>query len=78
MGDIEKEIFLDRLVEVQDFVILASRYKCDVKVKSKGAVTDGKSILGILSLALWRPVTVSATGKDAEQFARKLSRFQTQ
>ncbi len=78
MYNIEKQIRLDHLVEVRDFVIHASKYECDIKVKSKNSVTDGKSILGILSLALWHPVTVSATGSDAKQFAAGLSKFRSQ
>ena len=78
MYSIEKQICLNRLVDVQDFVILASKYQCDVKVKSKNSVTDGKSILGILSLALWNPVTVSACGADAKQFAARLAKFRSQ
>ncbi|NLJ66367.1 MAG: HPr family phosphocarrier protein [Clostridiales bacterium] len=77
MYSIEKQICLNRLVDVQDFVILASKYQCDVKVKSKNSVTDGKSILGILSLALWNPVTVSACGSDAKQFAARLAKFRS-
>lgn len=77
MYSIEKQICLDRLVQVQDFVILASKYECDVKVKSKNSITDGKSILGILSLALWHPVTVSAYGADAKQFAAGLTKFRS-
>lgn len=78
MYNIEKQIRLDQLAEVRDFVVHASKYECDIKVKSRNSITDGKSILGILSLALWHPITVSATGSDAEQFAAGLSRFRPQ
>lgn len=78
MYNVEEQIRLGQLAEVRDFVVHASRYKCDVKVKSSNSVTDGKSILGILSLALWHPVTVSATGCDAKQFAAGLSKFHSQ
>lgn len=78
MYSIEKQIRLDQLAEVRDFVVLASKYECDVKVKSKNSITDGKSILGILSLSLWRPITVTAIGTDAKQFEAGLSRFSSQ
>lgn len=76
--NIEKQISLNRLAEVEDFVILASKYKCDIKVKSKNSITDGKSILGILSLALWHPITVSASGADAKHFAERLMKLHSQ
>ncbi len=78
MHNIEKQIRLDKLAEVRDFVVLASKYECDIKVKSRNSITDGKSILGILSLALWKPVTVLASGSDAEQFAAGLAKFRSQ
>ena len=78
MYSIEKQIRLGQLTEVRDFVVLASKYQCDVKVKSKNSVTDGKSILGILSLGLWRPITVTASGVDAKQFEKTLKRFEAQ
>jgi phosphocarrier protein len=39
---------------------------------------DGKSILGILTLSLWKPVTVWASGEDAEEFVAQLGPFQPQ
>ncbi|NLO82187.1 MAG: HPr family phosphocarrier protein [Clostridiales bacterium] len=78
MNYIEKQVYLEKLTEVCDFVNLASRYSCDVKVKSNSHVVDGKSILGILTLALWEPVTVSACGTDAHDFAAKLASFKPQ
>jgi len=75
---IEKQIYIDRLTEVCEFVNLASRYSCDIKVKSSNHEVDGKSILGILTLALWKPVTVQACGTDAHDFASKLASFKPQ
>jgi len=76
MQNVEKSIRFNRLLEIRDFVNLASKYSCDVKVKSHGYVVDGKSVLGILSLALWQPVIVSASGVDADDFISKLRCFE--
>ncbi|MGI6189703.1 MAG: HPr family phosphocarrier protein [Clostridiales bacterium] len=76
MNRIEKQVYFDKLTEVCEFVNLASRYDCDIKVRSSSHEVDGKSILGILALALWKPVTVSACGTDAHEFADKLTSFQ--
>lgn len=75
---IERQVKLEKLTEVCDFVNLASKYSCDVKVRSSNHEVDGKSILGILTLSLWKPVTVWASGEDAEEFAAQLDSFQPQ
>ncbi|MDN5277028.1 MAG: phosphocarrier protein HPr [Clostridiales bacterium] len=75
---IERQVKLEKLTQVCDFVNLASKYSCDVKVKSNNQVVDGKSILGILTLSLWKPVTVWASGEDAEEFVAQLGPFQPQ
>ncbi|MFO7154164.1 MAG: HPr family phosphocarrier protein [Caldicoprobacter oshimai] len=75
---IERQVKLEKLTQVCDFVNLASKYSCDVKVKSNDHVVDGKSILGILTLSLWKPVTVSASGEDAEEFVAQLEPFRPQ
>lgn len=75
---IERQVKFEKLTEVCNFVNLASKYSCDVKVKSNNHIVDGKSILGILTLSLWKPVTVSASGEDAEDFVSQLDPFQPQ
>lgn len=75
---VEQEVKLEKLTQVCDFVNLASKYSCDVKVKSNNHIVDGKSILGILTLSLWKPVTVWASGEDAEEFIAQLKPFQSQ
>jgi phosphocarrier protein len=75
---IERQVKLEKLTQVCDFVNLASKYSCDVKVRSNNQVVDGKSILGILTLSLWKPVTVWASGEDAEEFVAQLGPFQPQ
>lgn len=78
MYNVEKQIRLDQLIEVVEFVNLASKYRCDIQVKSNNSITTGRSILGIASLALWHPIIVSASGSDAEQFAAGLKKFKCQ
>jgi phosphocarrier protein len=50
------------------FVHLASRFHAQVRVGREGRVTDGKSIMGILLLAVARGtvITIAAEGPDEE------------
>ena len=57
------------------FVGLASRFLSTVQVGQRGRVVDGKSILGLLSLAAARGVvlTISADGADEAEAVRALT-----
>jgi phosphocarrier protein len=48
------------------FVKLANRFKASVKIEKDGASIDGKSILGILTLAAvqWTEITLKISGED--------------
>lgn len=74
--EIERKVRLDTLIGIKDFIILAGKYRCDIKVKAKHSIVDGKSIMGIASLALHQPLTIVAKGEDAQEFAGQLDRFQ--
>lgn len=71
---IERKIRLRSLTDIKDFIILASKYKCDVKIKTKNKIVDGKSMMGIISLLRHQPLTVVAKGDDADDFAGQLDR----
>jgi len=73
---VERKVRLDTLNGIKDFITLADKYQCDIKVKAKHGIVDGKSIMGIASLALYQPLTVVAKGKDAQDFAGRLDHFQ--
>ncbi|HHU48625.1 MAG TPA: HPr family phosphocarrier protein, partial [Clostridiales bacterium] len=47
---IERKVRLRSLTEIKDFIVLAGKYRCDVKVKTKNKIVDGKSMMGIVSL----------------------------
>jgi len=72
---VERKVRLDTLNGIKDFIILAGKYRCDIKVKAKHSIVDGKSIMGIASLALYQPLTVVANGDDAQEFAGQLDHF---
>jgi len=75
MKIVKRDILLDKLTRIKDFVNLASKYNCDVQIQCGYNAVDGKSILGILCLGLYKPVTVIAQGDDAPEFAKDLENF---
>jgi phosphocarrier protein len=57
------------------FVKLANRYRASVKIEKDGVEIDGKSILGILTLAAVQGVeiTLRVSGKDEKTAMKALS-----
>lgn len=50
--------------EIKKFVQLANKCKDNITVKSNGYIVDGKSILGIFSLDLSKPVIVEVKNHE--------------
>lgn len=59
------------------FVKVAGKYRSEIKVIRNGQVVNGKSIMGILTLAAPRgtSLTIWAQGQDAQQALQALSRL---
>ncbi len=59
------------------FVNLANRFSARVKIIKDGAEIDGKSILGILTLAATRgtTITLKTTGRDEGEALEALARL---
>lgn len=59
------------------FVKLSNRFSSDVKITKNGYKVDGKSILGILSLAASRgtDIEIEFCGDDARDAAARISEF---
>ena len=57
-----------------EFVKLASKFSSDVSLVRDGNAVNGKSILGVMTLAAERgtPLTLRAEGEDAEEAIRSL------
>lgn len=56
------------------FVKLANRFKSAVRIEKEGVQIDGKSILGILTLAAVQgtEITLTTAGEDEEQAMKAL------
>ena len=57
-----------------EFVKLASKFCCDVSLARDGNAVNGKSIMGVMTLAEERgtSLTLRAEGEDAEEAVRSL------
>jgi phosphocarrier protein len=56
------------------FVRIAQKYRSEIVIERNGQTVNGKSILGILTLAcpMGGQITVSARGEDADQALAEL------
>ena len=60
------EIMLSSINEVKNFVNIVNKYDFDVDLTSGRYVVDAKSIMGIFSLDLSKPIKVEVRGEDAQ------------
>ena len=70
-------ILLSSINDVKDFVNIVSRYDFDVDLTSGRYVVDAKSIMGIFSLDLSKPILVEVHSDDAQadEFVAALKKY---
>ena len=61
--------------EVKTFVEKVNRYSYDVDLRAGRHVVDAKSILGIFSLDLSKPISLEIYGDDCEELMKDISPF---
>ena len=69
---------LNRVEDVKEFVRNAENYDCDIMVKNQGRtfMVDAKSIMGIFSLDLSKPVVVHIENTEVgESFKNDVAKF---
>lgn len=70
-------VTLNTIEKVTDFVTVMSKLEDDVNLVSGRFVVDAKSILGILSLDLSKPIKVEFIGsKDQKEIISIISAFE--
>ena len=52
------DVLLNTIEKVKKFINLTSVFSCDIYVEQARYTVDGKSIMGVFSLDLTKPVTV--------------------
>ena len=60
---------------VKNFVRLVNRYPYDMDLRSGRYVVDAKSILGIFSLDLSRPITLEVYNDDCDDLMEEIKSF---
>ena len=60
---------------VKNFVSIASKYSYDIDLRVGRHVVDGKSILGIFSLDLSKPITLEVLNDDCDDFMDEIKPF---
>ena len=61
--------------EVKTFVNVANRYDYDMDLRAGRHVVDAKSILGIFSLDLSKPITLEIYADDCDDLLNDLKAF---
>ncbi len=69
------KIKLNTIEDVRDFVNAVASTEIDIDLSSGRYVVDGKSIMGIFSLDLLNPVTLTAHSDDCDELMAKLDKF---
>lgn len=70
-----KMISLNTIVDVKDFVNLVARYDFEVDLVSGRYHIDGKSIMGIFSLDLSKPIKMEVHCDSCNEFMQEVQRF---
>ena len=68
-------MLLGSINDVKDFVNTVSKYDFDVDLTSGRYVVDAKSIMGIFSLDLSKPIKVEVHSDDCDAFVAELDKF---
>ena len=71
----QMDIMLRSINDVKEFVRLVNDYPYDVDLASGRYIVDAKSIMGIFSLDLAKPITVNIHSDEADELASKLQVF---
>ncbi|MBQ3037872.1 MAG: HPr family phosphocarrier protein [Clostridia bacterium] len=71
----EFNIMLNSINDVKEFVNVVSKYEFDIDLTSGRYVVDAKSIMGIFSLNLSKPIKVEAHCEADNAFMEEVKRF---
>lgn len=69
------KIRLSTVADVRDFVNILAKTDIEIDLASGRYVVDGKSIMGIFSLDLLSPITLTAHSDDTDDLFADIARF---
>ena len=70
------QISLQMASHVKTFVSVVQKYSYDIDLRSDRYVVDAKSILGIFSLDLSKPITVEIHAANCDDLLQDLKQFE--
>ena len=70
-------ILLSSITDVKDFVNTVNRYQYEIDLTSGRYVVDAKSIMGIFSLDLSKPIKVEVHSDSCDDLCAELEKFIT-
>lgn len=68
-------INLNSVNDIKDFVNIVSKFSDDVDIASNRSIVDAKSIMGIFSLDLSKPVEVTTVGEQSDNIYAAISKY---
>ena len=68
-------VALQAINDVMDFVNIVMRYDFDIDLVSGRYAIDAKSIMGIFSLDLSKPIELNAHTDNADDFLKAIDKF---
>ena len=68
-------ILIKTMEEARDFCNISARYPFDIDLRQDRYVVDAKSILGILSLKLSKPIFLDAYTDDMSALSADIDKF---
>lgn len=68
-------ISLQAINDVKEFVNIVTRFDFDIDLVSGRYAVDAKSIMGIFSLDLSKPIELNAHTDDAEKFMAEIDKY---
>ena len=68
-------VSLQAINEVKDFVNIVMKYDFDIDLVSGRYAVDAKSIMGIFSLDLSKPIELNAHTDDADKFMKDIAKY---
>ena len=69
------DIKLSSIEDVRNFVNIVTKYDMDIDLTSGRYVVDAKSIMGIFSLDLLKPIQLTAHSEDADKLLEDIKPY---
>lgn len=69
------DIFFKTIVDVKNFVNIVNKYDFDIDLESGRYLIDAKSIMGIFSLNLAKPIKIYIHSDNTDRIEKELEQF---